>query len=114
MSQDKMFEEYGPQKGLQEILEELSVYCMLAGVDNPQITVILPKRVQDAFNAEFMPKERIVSPLPSSNRSAVTELWCSGVVTIHNSDDYEVRKLSMWEKAKRKMRFVMYGKTFQS
>lgn len=104
MSKDNVFSDYGPQKGLQEILEELAVYCAEAGCDNPSITVILPKQAQDHFNLQFAPKEKY-QLAQKQGRSAVTQFWCAGVVTIHNDSDYEAvqrdKKVSLWGRLRR-------------
>jgi len=101
-----MFAEYGAEENLQEILERLSLYCTLAGCDNPQISVILPKKAQDYYNREFQAKERVEHVGKPGN---FRQLWCSGVVTLFNSDEHEVRPLSLWAKIKRGIPYVRYG-----
>ena len=51
MSKEATFSDYGHQKGLQEILEELSFYCSVNFVDakDNEIKLVLPKKVFDKY-----------------------------------------------------------------
>lgn len=48
--------EYGDQKSLQEILEELALHCLINGVSKPVIDLVLPKTTIDQFNMQLKEK----------------------------------------------------------
>lgn len=53
--------EYGEQKGLQQILEDLIVYCNNVNpLESASVKIVLPKNVLKAFSNSFEAKERIV------------------------------------------------------
>lgn len=53
--------EYGKEKDLGEILQELINYCALTGSYNPNIMIALPENTLNAFSSKLYPKERIGS-----------------------------------------------------
>lgn len=83
--------EYGETKSLQEILEELALYCAVNMADPNGIRVIIPKKALEAFSRSFAAKERIVltGDAPKSN-STITAVWnSSGCVRIHTLEENE-------------------------
>lgn len=60
---EEAFSDYGYQKTLQEILEELSTYCVmnhLIGERENKIKIILPDKVIRGYNKIWYAKERII------------------------------------------------------
>ncbi len=87
--------EYGEQKSLQEILEDLLVYCAANMANVDEIRVILPQKAIDAFNLQFYAKERVtltgsvsvqdqVEPLPT-----ICKWKYSGCIHIHSIEGNE-------------------------
>lgn len=83
-----MSNEYGQEKGLQEILEDLVVYCALNMARTDGIRVILPQRAIDAHNLTFSKKERIVlsGPVPEL-KGDEPKFTSSGCIHIHSIED---------------------------
>jgi len=83
-----MFEEYGTQKTLVEIMEELLLYCNIAGVTDAEVSIILPKRIVDHLKQEVGAKER---QHPSKIPIKVGSIRVSGgKVSIYNDEENEV------------------------
>jgi hypothetical protein len=81
--------EYGEQKGLQEILEDLALYCARNMAQTDGIRVILPKKAVEAFNVTLNAKERIVLTGPVPEMDLDTKWTSSGCITIHVIEDNE-------------------------
>lgn len=83
---------YGAQQSLQDILEDLAVYCSLhGGGTNPRIEIIIPKAVQEAFTAQFSAKSKFGTTTKPEDLPKLKLLHLNGgVVEIHNSDDKKV------------------------
>lgn len=84
---------YGPQKDLQEILEELVTWCSQQSVskEKPDITVILPKAIVDNYSLTFRAKERIVAGTPTTETPKISALWFNpGIVNILSEEEYLV------------------------
>lgn len=73
-------EDYGYQKSLQEILEELSFYCQnISG--NGNIQIILLDKVIDHFNLQFMAKQRL--KIEELVHGGIHKMWYnSGIVEL--------------------------------
>lgn len=87
-----MSNEYGNEKSLQEILEDLAVYCALNMADSNGIRVILPQKAIDAHNAAFFKKQPIVltgEAIVSKEQPPKDESkWTSGgCIYIHSIED---------------------------
>jgi uncharacterized protein YfaA (DUF2138 family) len=94
--------EYGIEVSLQEILEQLSLYCALAGESNPRITVVLPEAALDKFSKSFIPKEVVRIPLGShdvldNNQSThISRLWVNGgTIELYSDKDLESKGINL-------------------
>lgn len=74
---------------LQQILEELAVYCaMQTGNTNQKIKVVLPRAVIERFSAQFTAKEKYAIILAEEKPSELTRLHLNaGVVDLLASEE---------------------------
>lgn len=85
------FKEYSMDPvNLQDVLEQLALYCMESGEKDPSITVILPKKAQERHALQMWPKEKVKLESDNGKKPSLSRLFVvSGVVNILNSDEYE-------------------------
>ena len=87
-----MNSEYGEQKSLQEILEELVVYCASVSTGINRIQVILPQNILDSYSLSMAAKERIVlfgAPQTVGPNHVKSINFNSGIVTLHSYENNE-------------------------
>jgi hypothetical protein len=94
----KIHEEYGYQKSLQEILEELSIYCSVNFVyhEDNKIKLILPDKIMKQYSKIAFAKERIIlngnivhEPKPIMKPVLYT---AGGTIALFTDEDYTVTK----------------------
>lgn len=94
---DPQWSEYGHQKSLQEILEELSVYCAMNGLPaKNKIKLILPEEILMHYRKIWFAKERIVldgnivaEPIPLNKPVLYTD---TGTIALFSSEEHTVSK----------------------
>lgn len=98
MEGKEQFAEYGGEKSLQEILEELSLYCSInfADVHENNIKLILPDKILKQYTKTMFAKERIVIKGNIVQEPVVLEhpvLWIAGgTVALFSLDEHTVTK----------------------
>lgn len=79
--------EYGKYGDLQEILEDLTVYCALNFANSNDIKVILPKKIIEQFSIGFRPIAK-TTLTDTAKDMAIRTLWTSmGTVSLHSIED---------------------------
>ena len=86
-----MFPQYGKAKELQEILEELAIFCGMSMANPDNVRVILPRKVIDAFSLSMYAKERVVIPntLPLVSLPTLKMYCCEGNIYLHSLEENE-------------------------
>lgn len=89
------FEEYGLQKGLQEILEELTLFCSTQlPTSEIRLSVVLPKEILQRFSTTWIPNQKFNSIRRTLSPTAnITSLYSSGgIIDIYEDSKYKVSK----------------------
>lgn len=88
---EEVLTEYGGQKSLQEIIEDLAVHCMAITGKDAQFKIMLPKEVVEKFNSSFSAKQRIGTPVEGIKISKM--YVAGGVCRVYDTEDYAVVKV---------------------
>lgn len=90
MSKNNPFKEYSNDLSLQNILEELSLYCMHNMIDANGIRIILPKKVIEKHSLSFKPVEKIVvGSVEEKDPVIKTQHFAGGIIHLHSLEENE-------------------------
>ena len=84
--------EYGQEKPLTEILEDLALYCYISGI-RPSIKVLMPKAAIKKFTDAFPYTQRVL-PYNEETGYRTSKLHTSfnGIIELFNDEENEVTR----------------------
>lgn len=93
----EVLQEYGMNKSLQEIIEELGAYVQAIAGKEANFTIILPQKVMDHYqNQFFIPKKSPYTPAPVLSKvgeppiKLIKEWTTAGVCYLYGDEKKEV------------------------
>jgi len=93
----ELMNEYGVDIDLQEIIENLAVFCLSVGANVNDIQIVLPKKALDSYHKKFgkISAHHIIGkpPTPGEDTSMVKQSTVgSGTLHLYSSETHQVLK----------------------